>query len=178
MYNQIPPQFIKNKKLETYFKDNGVHLIHLVREAKILNLASQQGVVERGRGSNHQTNPSLIRETSSLKWNEKVIDKMLEMEKTALEWQVEIHKMTPFVQNYYVSYENILGEEKRNHLVGQIVAFLSGSFDPDFKNVEGTLLKQSGSSCLSHILNYEEFRAHKKVINSRSAAAFDLVDTI
>merc|ERR1712183_363504 len=112
----------KDKRLQTYFKDNGVNLIHLVREAKILKLASAHDV--RGRGGVHHTkNSSAIRGTSSLKWNEMVIDKMLELEKISLEWQDKIHKMAPLVPNYYVSYENILGEEKRKQLVAQIVSF-------------------------------------------------------
>jgi len=176
MYDQIPPQFITNKKLSSYFEDNGVNIIHLVREAKILVLASQHDVSERG--FHHTTNSSMVRETSSLNWNERYIDVMIKMEKTSVEWQHKIHDMTPFVQNYYVAYENILRQEKRKHLVGQIAAFVSGSFDPEVEKAEGTLLKQSNSSCSSRITNYTRFRAHKKVINSRSAAACDLIENV
>ena len=175
MYNQIPPQFVTNGELQTYFKDNGVYLIHLVREAKILVLASAHDAIERG--FHHTSNSTMIRETASLKWDEKIIDKMLEMEKTSFDWQNKVHNMTPFVHNFYVAYENLLREEKCKQLVGQIAAFVSGSFDPDIKKAEGTLLKQSDSSCSSRITNYTEFRAHKKVINSRSAAACDLIDS-
>lgn len=174
MYNQIPPQFIRNKKLQQYFKDNDINIIHLVREAKILVLASSHDV--RVRGFHHTTNSSMIQETPPLDWDEKDIDKMLEMEKTSTEWQDKVHKMAPFVQNYYVAYENILRKEKRNMLVSQIVAFISGSFDPNVESAEGTLLKESESSCSTRIANYTEFRAHDKVINSRSAAACDLIE--
>ena len=92
-------------------------------------------------------------------------------------WQDQVHKMTPLVQNYYVSYEHLLGEEKRKHLVGQISGFVSGSYDRDARKANGVLLKQSESTCSSRITNYQAFRAHKKVINSRSAAACDLIDS-
>jgi len=177
MYDQIPPQFIEDKRLQTYFKDNGVNLIHLVREAKILKIASGYGVMERG-GVHHTTNSSAIQETSSLQWNEQIITNMLKLEKKSIEWQNTIHMMTPFVPNYYVSYENILGEQKRKQLVAQIVSFVSGNFHPNVQAVEGNLLKQSNSSCSARIANYSEFRAHKKVIDSRSAAACDLIDMI
>ena len=127
MYDQIPPQFITNKTLQSYFEDKDVNIIHLVREAKILVLASKHDVGERG--FHHTTNSSMVRETSSLNWNEKMIDIMLKMEKTSVEWQFKIHDMAPLVQNYYVAYENILRQEKRKHLVGQIAAFVSGSFE-------------------------------------------------
>ena len=175
MYDQIPPQFIKNGNLEKYLKENQVAIIHLVREAKILVLASAHDVKERGR-VHHTTDPSMIKETSSLEWNEKIIDRMLEMEKSSLAWQDEVHKMTPSVQNFYVAYENTLVEEKRKQLVGQIAAFVLEIFNPDIEKAEGILLKQSESSCSTRIAKYKEFRAHKKVINSRSAAACDLID--
>ena len=177
MYNQIPPKFIKDRRLQTYFEENGVNLIHLVREAKILVLASQHDV--RERGFHHSTNSSSSKpqDTSPLDWGEKDIEKMLDMEKTSLWWQDQVHKMTPLVQNYYVSYEHLLGEEKRKHLVGQISGFVSGSYDRDARKANGVLLKQSESTCSSRITNYQAFRAHKKVINSRSAAACDLIDS-
>jgi len=177
MYNQIPPQFIEDGRLQTYLGDNGVGIIHLVREAKILNLASAHDARERGK-VHHTTNKSEIRETSSLKWNEKVIEHMLELEKLSIEWQDKIHKMTPLVPNFYVSYEYLLGEENRKQVVAQVVSFASGSFDPDITVAEGTLLKQSSSSCSSRIANYTEFRAHDKVISSRSAVACDLIEAV
>lgn len=178
MYDQIPPKFIKDRRLQTYFEENGVNLIHLVREAKILILASQHDV--RERGFHHSTNSSSSKpqETSPLDWGEKDIEKMLDMENTSLWWQDQVHKMTPLVQNYYVSYEHLLGEEKRKHLVGQISGFVSGSYDRDARKANGVLLKQSESTCSSRITNYQAFRAHKRVINSRSAAACDLIDSV
>ena len=178
MYDQIPPKFIKDRRLQTYFENNGVNLIHLVREAKILVLASQHDV--RERGFHHSTNSSSSKpqETSPLHWGEKDIEKMLAMENTSLWWQDQVHKMTPLVQNYYVSYEHLLGEDKRKHLVGQISGFVSGSYDRDARKANGVLLKQSESTCSSRITNYQAFRAHKKVINSRSAAACDLIDSV
>eukprot|EP00814_Leptocylindrus_danicus_P019949 CAMPEP_0116014484 /NCGR_PEP_ID=MMETSP0321-20121206/6297_1 /TAXON_ID=163516 /ORGANISM="Leptocylindrus danicus var. danicus, Strain B650" /LENGTH=335 /DNA_ID=CAMNT_0003484129 /DNA_START=224 /DNA_END=1228 /DNA_ORIENTATION=- len=175
MYDQIPPQFIRNGNFEKYLKDNQVQIIHLVREAKILVLASKYDAIERG-GVHHTTNSSMLKETSSLKWDEESIGIMLEKEKSSLDWQNNIHNMTPFVQNFYVAYENLLVEEKRKQLLGQTAVFIAGSFDPDIEKTEGALLKQSESSCSSRIAKYEEFRAHKKVINSRTASACDLID--
>lgn len=177
MYDLIPPQFIKDKRLQTYLRDNGVSIIHLVREAKILKLASAHDVRERG-GVHHTINASEIRETSSLKWDETVVQQILVLEKVSLEWQNKIHKMTPLVPNYYVSYEYILGEENRKQVLAQVVSFVLESFDPDIKVAEGTLLKQSSSSCSSRIANYKEFRAHEKVINSRSAVACNLIEAV
>jgi len=40
MYNQIPPQFLEDGKLESYLREHNVSIIHLVREAKILRMVS------------------------------------------------------------------------------------------------------------------------------------------
>jgi len=178
MYNQIPPQFIEDKRLQTYFKENNVRVIHLVREAKILKIASGHDVKARGgHNHHHTTNSSEITKVPPMEWDEELIDEMLELEKVSLDWHDNIHTMSPLVSSHYVSYENILGEERRKEIVAQIVAFVSGKFDPNVKVAEGTLLKQS-DSCSARIENYAGFRAHEKVIHSRSAAACDLIDMI
>ena len=40
MYDQIPQKFLKDGKLKTYLRENEISIIHLVREAKILNMVS------------------------------------------------------------------------------------------------------------------------------------------
>ena len=116
------PSLLKTKKYQTYSKENGINIVHLVQEAKILVLVSSHDVLERG--FHHTIISSMMKKTSSLDWDEKVIEKMLEMEKNSIEWQDEVHKMVPFVQNHCVAYESILRKEKLKMLFSQIASFV------------------------------------------------------
>uniref|UniRef100_A0A7S4VYU0 Sulfotransferase domain-containing protein n=1 Tax=Ditylum brightwellii TaxID=49249 RepID=A0A7S4VYU0_9STRA len=186
MYNQIPPQFLEERKLENYLKDNGISLIHLVREAKILVLASKRDVKKRkkqyGGNLHHITNATLnkeIRENGyKINWDDALIDSMLEMEALSIQWQATVHLMAPLVRYYYISYESLLAKDERDFWVGQLVGFLTEKgHDSSISNAEGTLLQLSESDCSDRIENYAGFRAHEKVKHSRSAVACDLIAT-
>jgi len=183
MYDQIPPQFLEDRKLEKYLKDNGVSLIHLVREAKILVAASTSDVVGRAEkfGVIHHTmNATLAKEIrdngKKSPWDERRIDWMLKQEDLSIKWQATVHLMAPLVHYFYVSYESLLAKDERDFWVGQLVGFLTKKgHDSSINNAEGTLLQLSEPSCLDRIINYTDFRAHERVKHSRSAAACDLL---
>jgi len=186
MYDQIPPQFLEDGKLKHYLKENNVSLIHLVREAKILVLASKADVGKRT--ANHQTKHHTTNATKAkelreqgikFQWNNGTIHDMLKLEDISIKWQAIVHRMAPLVRYYYVSYESLLAAEERDFLVGQLVGFLTHTgHDSSIHGAQGNLMQLSNSSCSDRLINYEKFRAHVNIQNSRSADACDLLETI
>lgn len=176
MYNQIPPQFLEEGNLETYMRENGVSFLHLVREAKVLKLASSYNV--KHQKSHHTTNTTVVknlRDTPKLPWNGKIIDEMLKLEDISVEWQTRIHFM-PLVPDYYLSYESLLNKEDRLNYIGQITAFLTNrNVNASTIQTNGNLLQLHEPLCSDRVENYEKFRMHDKVRGSRSAAACDMI---
>ena len=108
-----------------------------------------------------------------MQWNIKLIDRMLQLEKISAEWQTKVHFL-PLVPDYYLSYESLLIEEERLGYIRQVIGFLTN------KNVQhiqtnANLQQLHKPVCSDQIMNYDEFRMHKKVRGSRSAAACDMI---
>jgi len=188
MYNQIPPQFMADGSFESYLKEYGVSILHLVREAKILKLASAYNNRHQKKKlkSMHTKNASIIalyRDTPKMPWTNGTINEMLELEDISVKWQTKIHFM-PLVPDYYLSYESLLVEEERREYLRQVFNFLSpatavegqqGSMRKDEIQDNSTLLQLHEPLCTDRIERYELFRNQPLVHGSRSIAACDLI---
>ena len=180
MYNQIPPQFMADGQFARYLRQNNVSVVHLVREAQILKMASAYNNVQQMKhlGMMHTVNASIadkFRDTPPLPWDDTTIDKMLALEYIAAQWQAEIHFM-PVVQTHYLSYETLLPEMERSIRLDQVIAFLHPSRDDVVTTPVNILQQLHEPLCSQRIANYSLFRAHEKVKKSRSARACDLLE--
>mmetsp|Transcript_14116 Transcript_14116/g.20590 ORF Transcript_14116/g.20590 Transcript_14116/m.20590 type:complete len:334 (-) Transcript_14116:292-1293(-) len=177
MYDQIPPQFLEDGNLETYMRENGVSFLHLVREAKILKMASSFN--NSKEKPSHSTNATAVKELRGLPklpWNDKTIDNMLNIENISADWQKKIRFM-PLVPEYYLSYESLLNKEDRLNHIRQITVFLTNeNLNPNATHINGTLFQLHEPLCSDRVENYTGFRMHHKVRESRSAAACDMIE--
>jgi len=186
MYNQIPNQFVEDGRLARYFREHNVHLVHLVREAKILKMASTySSVAERvDFGSMHASNQSMVekfRESPKMPWHDELIDKMLEIEQRAIDWQRTIHFM-PHVADSYLSYEKMLIPDERRRIFLQLTNELVPGYYSQHPQKEvdtstTNLMQLHEPTCEDRINRYLDFTKHEKVQNSRTLAACNMLQT-
>ena len=183
MYDQVPPHFFDDGNMAGYFRRNNVSVLHLVREAKILKLASQYNNRQQKKifGSMHTANATIAEKfritAQKMPWDNHTVDVMLELEKFSQDIQKKIHFM-PLVPDFYFTYESLLHEKERLSQIHQVSYFLTGNArtkNVQIEKTESMLEKLHESICSDRIENYNEFRTHPKVRDSRSAAACDLV---
>lgn len=177
MYNQIPPQFMKDGTFEEFLRKNKVFIVHLVREAKILKLVSAYNYRHQLKlGSMHNKDANMteaFRDTPKMPWNNETIDEMLALEDISYDWQRKVHFMAQ-VQDYYLSYEMLLVKEERHGYIHQVIFFLTKN-KVDSINEEDGLLQLHEPLCSDRIKNYMEFQSHERVRGSSSAAACDMI---
>lgn len=188
MYNQLPQQFFDDGNMAGYFRRNNVSVLHLVREAKILKLASeynnQQQINMFDTHARHTTNATLAEKfritAQKMPWDNHTVDKMLALEKRSQDIQKKIHFM-PHVANFYLTYESLLHEKERLSQIRLISYFLRKNVRTKNVQVEKTesmLKKLHESICSDRIENYDEFRTHERVRESRSVAACDFIQSL
>lgn len=183
MYDQIPYQFIQDGHLQTYFKENQVSIIHLVREAKILNIASKYNSNKQkealGLKFMHSTNSSMIksfRAAEKMPWDEKTITDILELEKLSAKWQKSVHFMYS-VPDHYLSYESLLMEDDRAFQLTQILAFLQILTDmSNTVKVNSPLLRLHESTCSDRVENYSTLHLHPKLESTGTLLACDMIE--
>lgn len=178
MYDQIPSQLLEDDKLEKYLRKNGVSLVHLVREAKILKIASEYSSYQRSKwfADNETEALSFRRDTPKLKWTENIISDMLNLESMSQIWQRRIQFM-PHVPVHYLSYEKLLATKDRVEALRQVSAFLTNQI-PDSSSIRTAtnVFQVHERLCSDRIENYVKFRAHDKVLESGTAAACDMLE--
>ena len=194
MYDQIPEQFVRDGQFEQYLRENNIAVIHLVREAKILKIASlhdkeylkASGIKAGPTGNNdHATNQRKVDDSviiPKMPWKVKVKE-MLRLEEESNNWQKSIHFMTS-VRSFYLSYEHLLSEDSMEDNIAQVVSFLlmpsSVLFHEGLRpvNKNSDLLQLHSPRCSDRIENYAEFIANARVKNSRSAAACIMLEKL
>ena len=188
MYDQIPSQFIKDSKFDSYLQDNNIAIIHLVREAKILRAASKyDGAQEKkllGGRVAHTTDTSVINSIpthAKMPWNQRSIQKILDWEEESNQWHKYIHSMDS-VRDFYLSYENLLSKEGLRNYLSQVASFLLPSWydlsDPHKKdiNINSSFLQLHSSSCSDRVENYSKLAQEKKLEGSHTIAACNMIE--
>jgi len=101
---------------------------------------------------------------------------MIELENVSLEWQKKIQFM-PNVPLHYLNYESLIDKKEMVETLRQVSGFLANKI-PDSSNIstDANLFQLHESLCSDRIEDYENFRAHDKVRESRSAAACDMIE--
>lgn len=179
MYGQIPLRLLENGKFENYLRKNDVSIIHLVREAKILKIDSESNA--RLKSIWHafsKSDAAALRDTPKLPWTEKIITKMLNLENLSTQWQRRIYSIAN-ISVYYLSYESLLEKNNFDKAFCQIFGFLTNKIPNSSSIITDTNLFQIHKPlCSDRIENYENFRAHDKVRESRTAAACDMLQML
>lgn len=118
MYDQVPEHLISN--FLEYVAQYNITVLHLVREAIILRLAShaQTSVA-------HSNNSSYVATLHYEKWNPKdrsrVADQIKRMESINAAWR-RLLLFNPLIKYHYVSYEQLTGPWKRMY-VDELIRF-------------------------------------------------------
>lgn len=177
MYGQIPPKFIRRRgEIFEYFAKNDIAVIHLVREAKILRMASMEESNALGPQP-HSIDQSFVeqfrKKTQPFSWDETTINDISadEMKDASLEISLSFK---PNLKYYRLSYDKMLLEDDLIFQFNQIFVFLKTTQKYSSVNLDSKLLKLQESTCRARVKNYEEFR--KRIIGTRTAAACDMLD--
>ena len=182
MYDQIPNKFIASGKIETYLKENNIAVIHLVREAKVLNYASKQKKMEHTQDKDRA---ELLHHTPKHVWNDGTINWTLRLERNSQEWddQLAAWSASSGIRSYYLRYEDlIVGEDRCADNLLQVMKFLQlsilegGSEAMPPVNIHSNLLTLHSPTCDERIENYQEFAAHPRIVNSKTVLACDMIN--
>lgn len=168
MYDQVTD----HGKFVYYLKRNDIAVIHLVREASVLILAS---TLQTNLKAMHMTNateaelsqretPAVILNTKSIKANVRA------MEKETAYW-VNRLKYHADIKYYYVSYEQMLSPFATDHL-GSISTFLTGHSSKTSAARLSVLNKLHESTCHERIANFPEVEAAIRGTNALQACKY------
>eukprot|EP00594_Rhizosolenia_setigera_P007646 CAMPEP_0178955840 /NCGR_PEP_ID=MMETSP0789-20121207/9853_1 /TAXON_ID=3005 /ORGANISM="Rhizosolenia setigera, Strain CCMP 1694" /LENGTH=106 /DNA_ID=CAMNT_0020637565 /DNA_START=471 /DNA_END=791 /DNA_ORIENTATION=+ len=103
---------------------------------------------------------------------------MIELENESLNWQKKLQFMF-HVPVYYLNYESLLNEKDRVEAFRQVKGFLTNTI-PDSSSIatDVNLFQLHEPLCSDRIEDYENFRKHEKVRESRSAATCDMIELL
>ncbi len=177
MYGQIPNQFIKGGEIFDYFAKNNIAVIHLVREAKILRLASMKQTRDIAGQEPHAIDASAVQKfrekTQSITWDDKTIAKIILEEMVDRKWEKRLI-FKPHLKYHRLTYEKML---EKNSLISELIQVfttLSTIQKPSSLNLDSKLLKLNESTCKGRINNYEELQ--KRLAGTRTLAACKMLD--
>ncbi len=186
MYARVEPTMMESQKMIDYFVKNKVAVIHLVREAKILRIASQS-TMEKDKEKlaikkPHTINKSeveMVREQSApFQWDETTISVIKNEERIDSEWE-NLLSFTPNLEYHRLIYEKMLTEDSLKEEISKILAFLNldqvNEEDEQVK-IDSQLLQLHKASCNGRVVNYSDFR--KSIDGTRTAAACDYLDEV
>ena len=183
MYDQIPYQFIEGRQFQNFLREHDVAIVHLVRDAKILTMASKynnrkQFSSLKTMHTNNAKQAEEFRNTADkMPWDKRIIRDVVQNEKVSDDWD-RIMSSEPLVRSHRVSYEKLLQEQDRRDQIAQIISFLlpysSGSVHD--VQVNTSLLQLHEPTCSSRVAKYSAFRAHPDIANTKTATACDLIE--
>lgn len=151
MYDQVPEQLIPN--FLQYVAQYNITVLHLVREAVILRLAShaQTSVA-------HSYNASFVATLRYEKWRpedtHRVADQIIQMESINAAWR-RLLLFNPRIKYHYVSYEQLTGPWKRMYLE-ELIRFAGVEADPSAV-VPHELVQLHGGTCSDRVHEYAKF---------------------
>lgn len=186
MYNEIPSEFRKSGQLLEYFVKNDVAVIHLVRDAKVLRIASESTMEEeRGKMKTplphtlDESEAKLIAESTPLfEWDEKTMYTIKFEEKRDLQWEMLV-KYVPNTKYHKLTYEQLLTKDNLASEVSQLLSFLNLNQDDSEKshpNLNSELQRLHKGTCSGRVANYDQFRT--AIEGTRTASACDYLDEI
>jgi hypothetical protein len=147
MYDQIPPMFLD--QLLHHWVEDDIAILHMVREASILRMASVNNY--KTKKILHTTNTTLAALTKSGEDSELVtfsnlnatVKRVQMVESVDALWQRRL-SFFPKLRYHYISYESLLSSPSREGQLWQVLSFLKPFLDP----IAPSSSSQSSSSLL------------------------------
>jgi len=183
MYDQVPQQFMTN--FLCLLEEEEIVVLHLVREAKILKLASKYNNAEQKQmfGGMHTTNVSeaqLYRRAKLLKWDNNTILQILKLEKESAYWEQTLRLSEYMIPVYYVSYEVLLRQQQMMRNIQRIISFLLPDTIIRLSEVQTntSLLQLHEPSCIERVDQYFTLEEQPIFRDTRTALACKLLNSI
>ncbi len=177
MYDQIPEQFIESGEIFDYFVKNDIAIIHLIREAKILNIASGQQSNGMPDGQPHTADESIaskLRKSSlPITWDETTVQKVLNAEEADRTWQ-RLLSSKPNLKYHRLIYEKMLAKEDRRIEFEQVFGFLNTNQNSDLMKLDSMLLQLHQPTCKGRVERYEKF--YEAIAGTKTSAACKWLD--
>lgn len=199
MYDQIPAQFIKNGLFVRFLREQGIAVVHLVREAAALKFASQRQTLPKQMHSTNSTEAEQFRSMANpIQWNAGFIEQIHRLEQQHTNWRKRLQWSLSSWRYHYIAYEMLLMPEDRDRQLHQLFNFLlpkstrtttmpqqSTRTTRTAQSAASTSQTSSSSSvlqilhepsCSERIKNYAVFR--KKIKGTRTAVACDRLEAM
>lgn len=182
MYDQIPKQFVDNNQIFDYFIKNDIAIVHLIREAKILQISSMsQDYSSTMPGGEPHTNDSSVvqsfrNKTKPLSWDGDTIQEVLRKELEDAQWQISFLSHRPDIKYHKLVYENLLENEEK---LGYEIEAALDSFHFEKRSelkLDSSLLQLQQPTCEGRVEKSEEF--YKKIIGTKTLAACEKLDEV
>lgn len=176
MYSQVPPQFIKSGQIFDYFEKNDIAIIHLVREAKILKIASGKQSVGMPGGQPHTTDDSVVsklrKKNEVMTWTNRTVKAIRREEERDSIWK-RLLVSKPKLKYHRLVYERMLYREILSSDLADVLMFLNVGHQKSL-NLDSRLLQLHSAACNGRIDRYKEFR--KAIAGTITLEACDMLD--
>lgn len=181
MYARIHPSKFDTERMIEYCVENDVAIIHLVRDAKVLRIASQSTMEKEKHllevGLPHtvdKAKAAMIRDQNTLfEWDQSLIDQIKIEEDIDDQWE-RMLSFAPKLKYHRLTYEKMLSEDSLEVEISQILSFFD--LEQQSANIDSQLLQLHKAVCPGRVANYDELR--ERMEGTRTAAACDYLDEI
>lgn len=184
MYNQIPDVFVSSEPgpFGRYLQTHNVSVVHLVREAKILQLASlyskrtqNNDAVKKLWHTKDKNLVEIFRNESKMPWTEGTIAKVQNFEREGMRWDTFVRSLTS-VPYHYLSYEDMVIDKEAQ--LANVIAFLFLPAKTNLPSVRSstTLLQMHETGCAARVANYTGFTKDERVSESSTVRACDKLE--
>ena len=149
MYNQVPhhlvPQFLG------FLETHEVTVLHLVREASVLRLASN----EQSSGLMHSSDANDVasHETAPWQWDNSTAENIRALERLDDAW-ANVLRLNPKIRYHYVAYEQLISPQRDVYFTE--LAHITGAPRPSFADVPGELIPLHEPTCEERVAQYSE----------------------
>jgi hypothetical protein len=152
MYDQVPyhlvPQFL------LYLRKHKVTVLHMVREASVLRLASSGQ--SHGLMHSNDANEVASHEADPWEWHEKTEDNIRAIERLNEAW-ANLLRLNPKIRYHYVAYEQLISPQRDAYF--RELALFAGAPGPilsPFENVPGELVALHEPTCEQRVKKYAQ----------------------
>ena len=167
--------------LVEYLAKKNVSVVHLVREASVLRLASM--AVAQSANTWHSADAAAAAKekakSTPMSWGNQIRLEVTELERENDAWQ-QAFLAHPGIRYHYLRYEDLLSSELCDPAISGVAAFLgtsvSGSGCAKSNGGGHSLKKLHSTTCSSRMANYEELRA--ELNGTKTAAACDYLEDL
>jgi hypothetical protein len=169
MYDQVPYQLVP--QFLSFLESNEVTVLHLVREAAVLRLASD--IQSRGLQHSSDANELASHAAAPWQWDTKTGENIRALEWLNAAWS-NLLRFSPDIRYHYVAYEQLIGPKRDNYFRELIRVTggpgLPGSSSP-FADVPGELLMLHEPTCEERVEQYAQLATELGGTRTRMACA-------